>query len=153
MVGIRFCRCGCRLAPIRGILCRLWHETHTKDLRARFPARPEKRRRKARSQSSQQKRGVSDSQGKATVREKQLLKEELRLVEPEAGSASAIGWVSVPGSCGGISLWYTFPITTDAQISQKSVKNLSLHTLTQVRTCLFFFLILSATYIMSLAYL
>ena len=47
-----------------------------------------RRRRKARSQSREQ-RGVSDRQGKATVRERPLLKEKLGLVDPEAGSASA----------------------------------------------------------------
>ena len=35
--------------------------------------------------------GVSNSQGNATVRERQLLKEELGPVDPEAGLASARG--------------------------------------------------------------
>ena len=47
-----------------------------------------KRQGKARSQSSEQRR-VSDSRERATVRKRQLLKEELGLVEPEAGSVSA----------------------------------------------------------------
>ena len=49
------------------------------------------RRGKARSQSSQQKKGVSNSQGKATVRERRLPSEELGPVDPEARSASARG--------------------------------------------------------------
>ena len=41
-----------------------------------------RRRGKARFQSNQQKRGISDSRGKVTVRERQLLKEELGLEDP-----------------------------------------------------------------------
>ena len=81
-----------------------------------------RRRGKARSQSIEQRR-VSDRQGKVTVRERQLLKKELGLVGPEAGSAS------VPGSCVGISFGYTLAIATDAQKCQKSVKNFYLLTL------------------------
>ena len=71
---------------------------------------------------SKSQEGVSVSQGKATVRERQLPKEELGSVDPEAGSASARGSVSVPGSCVGISFGYTPAIAADAQERQKSAK-------------------------------
>ena len=91
--------------------------------------RKKTRQGKARQGHRAEQKGVSDSQGKATVREKQLLKEELGLVDPEAGSASARGWISVPSSCVGISFGYTPTIATDAQKSQKSAKYFSLLTL------------------------
>ena len=90
-----------------------------------------RRRGKARSQGSQQKRAVSDSRGKVTFRERRLLSEELGPVDPEAESASARGWVSVPGSYVGI-FKYTLVTDTEAQ-------NLLRLELTQVCACLFFF--------------
>ena len=49
-----------------------------------------RRRGKVRSQNSE-KRGVSDGQGKATIRERPLLMENFGLVDPEDGSASERG--------------------------------------------------------------
>ena len=76
-----------------------------------------RRQGKTRTQSSGQM-GVTDSQGKATVSERQPLKEELWLVDQESGSASAKGWISVPGSCVGILFGYTLVIYTYAQRCQ-----------------------------------
>ena len=39
--GIRFCVGGCDGATVRGFLCSFGRETHTKDLRDRFPAKSE----------------------------------------------------------------------------------------------------------------
>ena len=105
-----------------------------------------RRRENAMSQSSQQKRVVSDSLGKATVRERWLLSEELGPVDPEAGSASARGRVRVPGSCVGILFEYT--IMSDTEIPEKVPKPSTFVRLelTQVRACLFF-LPLSVVYV------
>ena len=51
-----------------------WREAHTKSLRTRFPTRPEEDEERQGPRAEQ--KGVSDSQGKVTVRERQLLKEE-----------------------------------------------------------------------------
>ena len=93
--------------PHKGLACEISYETG-------------RRRGKARSPGSQQKRGVSDSLERAIVRERQQLKEELGLVDPEAGLASARVWVSVPGSCVGISFEYTLVTATECQKSAKT---------------------------------
>ena len=66
--------------PVRGSLCLYWCETHTKDLRARFPTRPEedKGRQEPKieqkiaenktEQRSGQNRAVNGSRGKLTAR-------------------------------------------------------------------------------------
>ena len=69
---------------------------------ARNFLRDRKKTRKRQGTRTEQ-RGVSDSQGKVTVRERWLLREELGPVDREARSASVRGWVSVPGSSVGIS--------------------------------------------------
>ena len=69
-----------------------------------------RRRGKARSKDSQQKKAVNWSRGKVTVRERRPLSEELGPVESEAGLVNVRGWVSVPGGCVGISLEYTLAI-------------------------------------------
>ena len=79
-----------------------------------------RRREKSKVSSGQQKRGVSDSQGKATVRGRQLLKEELGLVDPEAWSASSRGWICVPGSCIGILFADTLGTATECQKSSQT---------------------------------
>ena len=146
--GHSLCRCGCRWVPVRGFVCLFWHEIHTKDLRVRFPMRPEEDERR------QDPRAVN-REDLVIVRERQLMKEELGLVDPEAGLTSARRWVSVPGSCVRISLRYSLVIATDAQKSQKSVQTspfLGLR-LTQVLACLFFFLPLLIIYVISFVYL
>ena len=100
-----------------------------------------RRRGKARSQGSQQKRGVSDSQKKETVREKQLLKEKLGPVDLETGSASARGWVTVLGSCVGILSEIMLAIATECR---KGAKNYSLLTL-RANPSPFLFVLLSST--------
>ena len=114
-----------------------------------------KRWEKARFQSNQQNIGVSDSQGKATVRERELLKEQLAPEVPEAELDSSRGWASVPGSCAGISLEYTLVIVTDAQRCQKVPKTTPFLRLwlIQARACLFFFLPLTVIYVMTVAHL
>ena len=121
-----FCGCGCGWAPVRGYEEMQGHRA--------------------------EHIGVIDSQGKATVRESRLLKEVLWLVDLEARSASARGWVSVPGSFVGISFGYTLAIASECQKSAKTSPLLRLG-LTQVRACLFFFLPLSVIYIISVIYL
>ena len=103
MIGdIRFCGCG--WMPIRGSLCLFWYKTHTKGLRTRFPARPEE------NEGKPDPRAVNRSQGKVTVRERQLLSEELGPVDPEARLADVRGWVSIPCGCVGILLGYMLVI-------------------------------------------
>ena len=104
------------------------------------------RRRKARPQSRKQEL--------ATVRERRRSEggsywmRSLGLVGPEAGSASARWWVSVPGICVGISLGYTLAIATDTQKCQKSAKNFSLLTLRDNPSpCLFILLFSTLGYI------
>ena len=55
----------------------------------RFPTRPEEDEERQGSRAEQI--GVNDSQGKAMVRERRLLKEELGPVDQEARSANARG--------------------------------------------------------------
>ena len=97
---ICFCGRGCGWVSVRWFLCLLWCETHTKGLCTRLPTRLEE------DEERQGPRAVNKSQGKVTVRERQLLSEELGPVNPEAGSASMRGWVSVLGSCVGILFEY-----------------------------------------------
>ena len=147
MVGIRFC--GCEWAPVRGFPCLLWRKTHTEGFRARFPTRSEED--EERQGHRVEQRGVSDSQGKVTVRERRLLKEELGPVDPEARSANTRGWVSVPGSCLGILFEYTLVTVTECQ---KSVKNFSLLTLrANPSSCLFVLLSPTLGYICYICYM
>ena len=59
--------------------------------RARFPTRPKE------DEEKQGSRAGNRNRGKATVRERLLLSEELEPVDSEAWSANARGRVSVPG--------------------------------------------------------
>ena len=95
---------------------------------------------------------VSDSQGKATAREKQLLKWGVGTYGPRSQVSSVRGWVSVFGSCVGISFGYMLAIATKFQKSAKTSPFLRLG-LTQARSCLFFFLPLSVIYVISVVYL
>ena len=99
-----------------------------------------RRQGKARSQGSQQKRAVNRSWGKVTVRERQLLSKELGPEEPETGSVSVRGRVSVPGSCVG-TLEYTLVTDTEAQNARKVPKTSSFLRLELIQVCasLFFF--------------
>ena len=92
-----------------------------------------RRRRKARSQTSEQKKAVNRSRGKATVRERRLISEQLAPVDSEARSANARGWTCVPGGCVGISLGYTLVI---ARCTQKCHKRLPSCTWTQPKSVL-----------------
>ena len=138
---IRFCVCG--WVPVRGFLYLLWREIHTKGLRTKFPTRPEE------DEERQGPRAGNRSRRKATVRERRLLNEELGPVDPEAGSASARGWVRVLGSCVGI---FEYTLATDRSIecweSDQTFPFLHLD-LTQVRACLFFSSTLSVVYVVS----
>ena len=79
MGGIRFCGCVCFVGvPVRLFFCPFWRETHIKGLRARSPI--ETGRKDVKRQGP---RAVYRSQGKATVRERRLLSEELGPVDPE----------------------------------------------------------------------
>ena len=60
-------------------------EIHTKGLRARFLTRPEE------DEGKQDPRAVNRSRGKATVRERRLLREELGPVDTKARSANVRG--------------------------------------------------------------
>ena len=77
MRGIRFCGCG--WVPVRGFICLSGRKTNRKGLCTRFSTRPEE------DEERQGLRAVYRSQGKATVRKKLLLNEELGPVEPEDG--------------------------------------------------------------------
>ena len=68
--------------------------------------------------------GISDSQKKATVRKRRLPSGKLGPVDPEAGSASVKGWVSIPGSCMGISSARSWQ--TRSTECEESAKNLFL---------------------------
>ena len=116
MGGIRFCGCG--WAPVRGFLCLLWRETHTKSLSARFLTRLEEDEKKARSPSSEQ-RGVSDIQGDG---QRKVAADRLGAVDLEARSASARGWVGAPGSCVGIFVRVHARDSTEAQNDNKLPK-------------------------------
>ena len=107
-----------------------------KGLRARFPTRPEED--EERKGPGAEQKGISGSQGKVTVRERQLLKKDQRPVDQEARSPSARGRVIVPGYCVGISSGDTLAIATECR---------------EVRSYLFFFLPLSIIYVRSVAYL
>ena len=120
--SIYFSACWRGWVPVIGFLCLFWRETHTKDLRARFPTRPKEDEKKARFQCSQQKIGVSVDQGKATVRERWLLSEELGPADPEAWSASSRRWFSAPGSWVGIFVRVHDMTDTEAQDGRKVVK-------------------------------
>ena len=128
--------CGCGWAPVRWFLCLFRRKTHKKRLCARFPTRLEENKER------QGLRAVNREE-LATISEKWRserggrLSEELGLVDPEARSASARRWVSVPGSCVGISFEYTLVIATECQKSAKTSLFLRLG-LTQVHACLFF---------------
>ena len=71
MLGIPFCGCG--WVPVRSFLCLIWHETHTKGLRAR-PDEDESRqgpravnsRKQWAEEASQQKSGEGDGKRKGT---------------------------------------------------------------------------------------
>ena len=134
-------------------LARNWQEGLAREISYETGRRPGKARSEIREQ-----RGVNDSQGKATVREKQLLEEELGPVDLEAESVSTRGWVSVPGRWVKISLGYTLAIATEPQKhihARKVLKTSPFLRLgpTQVRSCLFFFLLLSDIYDISVTYL
>ena len=129
--------CGSGWAPVRGFLCLFWHVAHTKGLRMRFPTKPEE-------DEKRHSPWAVNREELVTVRERWRSErggcwnEELRLVDPEARSASVRGWVRVPGSCEGISFGYTLVIATECQKRAKT--SLFLHLgLTQVRACLSFF--------------
>ena len=132
--------------PVRGFLSLFWRETHT-----RFPPRPEE------DEEKQGPRAVNREE-LATVRERRRLErgscwsELLGLVDPEARSDSSRGFVSILDSCVRISFGYTLATATECQKSTKTSPFLRLE-LTQVRACLFFFLPLSAIYVISVVYL
>ena len=111
--------------------------------------RKKTRKGKVPGQSTGQK-GVSDSQRKATVRERRLLSEELGPVDPKARSGRARAWASVSGSCVGIFVWVHARDRHRSTECRKSAKNFSLRLgLTQVRACLFFCLLLLVVYVVS----
>ena len=122
--GIRFCGCGCGWVSVRGSLRPLWHETHAcawNFLQDRKMTREGKSPRQWTKESSQQKKAVNRSRGKALVRERRLLSEEQWPVDPEAWLANVWRWVSVPGGCLGISLGYTLAIAHRCTESYRKV--------------------------------
>ena len=154
--GHSFCGCGCGWAPVRGFLGLFLNEIHKKGRRGRFTTKLEEDEEKQGLKAGLI--GLSGSQGKATVREGQLLKEEFGLVDPEVGSPSARGGVSVPGCREGISLGYTLTIVTEPQMHRNVWKVTKTYPflrlgLTQMRSCLFFFFPPSVIYDISAAYL
>ena len=113
-------------------------------MRVRFLTRPEE------DAESLGPRRVNDSRWMATVRERRLLNEEFGPVDPDAESASARGWVSVPGSCMGI-FEYMLVTDTEEQNTRKEPKTSPFlrFWLTQFCACLFFFPPLTVVYFVS----
>ena len=102
--------------------------------------------------TSSEQRGVSNSQGKVTVRERQVLREDLGPVDPKGSSGNVGEWVSVHDNSVGISLGYTFARATKSQMHwnarrvPKPSPFLRLD-LTKICASLFFFLPLSVIYV------
>ena len=145
--GHSLCECesGCGWAPVRGFC---FGAKPTQGAWRKISYETGRRRGKARSQGSQQI-GVSDSQGKARVRERWLLKWGVGICEPKSQvnqreRMSQRSWLL----CGNFvrvhacdSHW-----CTEYQKRVKTFPFLRLG-LTQVRACLSFFLPLSVIYI------
>ena len=112
-----------------------------------------RRRGKAKSQDSQQKKAVNRSWGKVTVRKRWLPSEELWPVDSEARSTNTRGWVSVPGIR--ISLGYTLVIArcTENHTKVSRTSPFLRSELTQVRARLFFFCFTLAVCMLCLVYL
>ena len=76
---------------VRGFLCLFWREIFTKGLPTRFPRRLEEDEGTQSPRAVNRKKAVNRSQGKAMVRERLLLSEELGPVDSEARSANLRG--------------------------------------------------------------
>ena len=104
-----------------------------------------RRREKARSPGSQQKKVVSDG------KRKEAAERWVGPVDQECRSTSGRGWVSAPGSCVENFVRVHARDSTEAQNASKVPKTSPFLRLglSQVRACLFFFLPLSVMYVAS----
>ena len=154
MVGIRFCRCGCEWAPVRGFIRLLWSAAHTKGLRVRFPTRPEEN---------------EDWQSPGAVRKRKKLATVKERLQSEGGGCwrrTCDLWIQRLGRrvredksafLVAVGKFRSDIRWRESQMQrgwQKSAKNPFLRLgLTQVRSCWFFFLPLSVIYVISVVYL
>ena len=91
--GIRFCGCG--RVPFRVFLCLFWHETSQRAC-ARDFLRDQKKTMEGmvpvqRTEEGIQQKAINRGRGKATVRERQLINEDLVPADPEIGLANVRG--------------------------------------------------------------